>query len=276
MKIGDFNDLKLLRFTSVGAYLADDEDNEVLLPNKYITDEMSIDDMLRLYVYRDSEDRPVATTEVPHIKLNGFAYLKITSVNFYGAFADWGLEKELLIPYKEQQKKLEEGQWCLCVLLHDADTDRLYGSSKIRRHLQPCEEKIDSKQPVEVLICDTTDLGTRVIVSDKYEGIIYSSDMHKNVRRGERVPGFVSKVREDGKLDVRLEKPGYGKIEGSVEILLNILQKDGYLPLTDKSDPELIKATLGMSKKTFKQAVGFLYREKLIKLDNDKIELLRN
>jgi predicted RNA-binding protein (virulence factor B family) len=135
---------------------------------------------------------------------------------------------------------------------------------------------MDYKKPVEVLICDTTDLGTRVIVNDMYEGLIYNSDMHKNVRRGQRVPGFVTKVREDGKLDVRLEKPGYGKIEGSVETLLSILEKDGYLPLTDKSDPELIKATLGMSKKSFKQAVGFLYKEKMIKLEKDKIELLKD
>lgn len=323
MKIGEMNELRILRFTSVGAYLgeletsitedySDVEDIElqqedivpeeeqeeslsskyvrstkaskeidlnrdtdgILLPNKYITEEMEVDDIINVFVYRDSEDRPVATTETPLIKMNGFAYLKITSVNFFGAFADWGLEKELMIPFKEQNLKVEEGRYYLTCLLLDDKTDRVFGSTRVQRYFQFCDEQFENDEEVSLLICETTDLGVKVVVNDKYSGLIFHNDISRPVKRGDWTTGYVSNVREDGKLDVRLDQSGYVKIEGSAEKLLEILKVQKTINLTDKSDPELIREIVGMSKKTFKQAVGNLYKQKLIALEEDRINYL--
>lgn len=328
MKIGEMNELRILRFTSVGAYLGELDENQdevlteddassfdedgfieeeeeieslsskytksgkkssysreidisserdndgVLLPNKYITTEMEIDDIINVFVYRDSEDRPVATTETPIIKMNGFAFLKVTSVNFFGAFADWGLEKELMIPFKEQNLKVEEGRYYLTCLLLDDKTDRVFGSTRVQRYFQFCDEQFESDDEVSLLICEITDLGVKVVVNDAYSGLIFHNDISRPIKRGEWTTGYVAKVREDGKLDIRLDKSGYVKIEGSAEKLLEILKVRKTLNLTDKSDPEIIRETVEMSKKTFKQAVGNLYKQKLISLDNDKITYL--
>lgn len=276
MKIGEMNELKLLRFTSVGAYLGDEEDNDVLLPNKYLTDEMDLDDMVNVFVYRDSEDRAVATTETPKIKMNGFAFLKVTSVNHFGAFVDWGLEKELMIPFREQNLKLEEGRYYLTCLLLDESTDRVFGSTKVNRYFEPCEHEFDPDEEVSLLICETTDLGIKVVVNDRYSGMIFHNDISRPIKRGDWTTGFVSNVREDGKLDVRLDKTGYVKVEGSAERLLEILKVRKKLSITDKSDPEIIRETVGMSKKTFKQAVGNLYKQRLITLEADAITYIGN
>lgn len=271
MKIGQFNELTLVRFTSVGAYLEDEENNDVLLPNKYLTDEMELDSVLDVFVYRDSEDRAVATTEIPKIELNGFAYLKVTAVNHFGAFMDWGLEKELMVPFKEQNLKLEEGRYYLTLLLLDELTDRVYGSTRISRHLNKCQEEFDPDTEVELLISDTTDLGVKVIVNNQYSGLIFRNDISRTLRRGDITNGFVSKVREDGKLDVRLDKAGIAKIDSSAERLLEILKSKNELFITDKSDPDTIRETIGMSKKTFKKALGNLYKKKLVTLSESKI-----
>lgn len=272
MKIGEFNELTLIRFTSVGAYLCDEEDNDVLLPNKYLTDEMELDDLLTVFVYRDSEDRAVATTQTPLIELNGFAYLKVTSVNHFGAFADWGLEKELMIPFKEQNKKLEEDRYYLTYLLLDEQTDRVYGSTKTNRYVKECTESFDPDQEVELLIGENTDLGLKVIVNNTYAGLIFNNDISRTVKRGEITKGYVAKVREDGKLDIRLEIAGFDKVLSSAERLLEVLKKKGRISITDKSHPDDIREAIGMSKKTFKQAVGNLYKKRLIELKEDSIE----
>lgn len=276
MKIGEFNELTLLRFTSVGAYLGDEEDNDVLLPNKYLTDDMELDDKLSVFVYRDSEDRAVATTETPYIQLNGFAYLKVTSVDFVGAFADWGLEKELMIPFKEQNKKLEEGRYYLTYLLLDEQTDRVFGSTKTNRYVTHCEEQFDPNEPVDLLICESTDLGVKVIVNNLYAGLIFNNDISRPIKRGDYTTGYVANVREDGKLDIRLDKVGMDKVLSSADELLAIIKKRGFISITDKSHPDDIREAVGMSKKTFKQAVGNLYKQRLIALKEDRIEYVGN
>lgn len=274
MNIGEFNNLTILRFTSVGAYLADEEDNDVLLPNKYLTDDMQLDDEVNVFIYRDSEDRVVATTEKPYIEMGGFAYLKATAVSHFGAFVDWGLEKELMVPFKEQNLKLEEGRYYLTHLFLDDQTDRVVGSTRVQRYFEFCEEEFEADALVDLLICETTDLGVKVVVNNKYSGLIFRSDISKAVKRGDYVKGYVAKVREDGKLDIRLDKVGYDKISGSAEELLKILQRDKSLNLTDKSDPDDIREIVGMSKKTFKQAVGNLYKQRLITLGDGKITIV--
>lgn len=273
MNIGEVNHLQILRFTSVGAYLGDEEGNDVLLPNKYLTEGLEIDQMVDVFVYRDSEDRAVATTEKPLIELGGFNYLYIKEVTMYGAFADWGLEKDLMIPFKEQRKKLEEGKWYLITLQLDADTDRVFGSTKVNRYLHECDHPFDRTAPADLLICDESELGIKVIVDNRYSGLIYHNDITRNLERGERTTGFVYNVREDGKLDVRLDPVGKVKISESAERLLSLLKVQKFLPIHDKSDPEEVRDCVGMSKKTFKQAVGSLYKERLILLDKDGIRL---
>ncbi len=275
MKIGEFNTLTVLRFTSVGAYLGDDNDNDVLLPTKYIDKNLEIGDTIHVFLYRDSEDRTVATTEIPYIEMNKFAYLKVTSVNFYGAFADWGLEKELMIPYKEQTKIPEEGKYYLVYLGLDEKTDRVYGSMKTNRFLEKCMDKDLENKRVGLLICDRTDLGVKVIVNDKYQGLIFNNFITENIKRGQRTVGYVEKVREDGKLDIRLSKVGKEKTEDATERILEILRSEGMLKLTDKSRPDDIRKQLQMSKRTFKETIGKLYKKRLIRLDDDKIVYLQ-
>lgn len=274
MKVGQKNTLRVLRFTSVGAYLGDEHDNDVLLPNKYLTDDIHLDDDVDVFLYRDSEDRLVATTEIPLVSIGGFAFLKIKEVNFYGAFADWGLEKDLMIPFKEQHVQLLENQYYLTSLKLDESTDRLYGTTKVIKLFSKCTDESIMDGPVPILIGDTTDLGVKVIVDDKYQGLIYHNDVSRVIKRGQYTTGYVYTVREDGKLDVRLEKAGYdAKIEDFSERILDLLQKQPSLPLTDKSDPELIREMVGMSKKAFKQAVGKLYKDRLIEINKDSIDL---
>lgn len=266
--------MRVLRFTSVGAYLGDEEDNDVLLPNKYLTEDLDIDSEVEVYLYRDSEDRLVATTERPLIDLHGFAYLKTKAVNYFGAFMDWGLEKDLMVPFKEQKLKFEEGRHYLVTLQLDEATDRLFASARVNRYLHECTEDFDPKREVELLICEQTDLGVKVIVENKYSGLIFNNDISRPVTPGQRTKGYVAKVREDGKLDVRLDPTSYAKVSGSAEKILEILKKKKYIALTDKSHPDDIREALEMSKKTFKQAVGNLYRERIIRLESDGIYLV--
>lgn len=273
MIIGDYNDLEILRFTSVGAYLGDEEGNDVLLPNKYLNDQWDIGDMICVFLYRDSEDRLVATTEDPKITINNFAYLKANSVSFYGAFMDWGLEKDLLIPFREQARKIEEDKEYLTYLYLDEATDRLVGTTKTDKHLKKCTDELKEGDKVQLIVCERTDLGQKVIVNEQFKGLVFSNDITKKLSRGQKTTGFVSKVRPDGKLDIKLEQEGYDKIDKISQDLLQIIQEKKSIPLTDKSSPEEIKEQLNMSKKTFKQAVGKLYKQRLIELHPDKITL---
>lgn len=273
MQIGKINALRIDRFTSVGAFLSDEEGNEVLLPKKYLTEDLTEEDNVNVFVYRDSEDRIVATTEIPDIELNGFAVLPVKEVNFFGAFADWGLEKDLMIPFKEQQNKLEEGRSYMTCLLLDESTDRLYGSTRIKKYLQECTEDLAPNTEVNVLVWERSDLGMKVIVDNKYSGLIFNNDLSRNLIPGEYTKGYVAKVREDGKLDIRLEPSGYGKISESAERLLDILKRRKRLSVNDKSDPDDIRDAVAMSKKTFKQAVGALYKQRLVEITDDGIFL---
>lgn len=274
MILGEYNILEILRITAPGAYLGDEEGNDVLLPGKYIPEGAEIGDRITVFLYKDSEDRLVATTEHPKINLYGYAYLKTTSVNLYGAFLDWGLEKELLVPFKEQNQRMEEGKSYLVTLQLDQATDRLYASMKVNKFLIPCSDFDLAGKEVEILICEKTDLGVKVIADDLYQGIIYRNDINKPLKRGDRLRGYVLNVREDGKLDIRLEQIGVRRFDDAEEKLLYLVKELGLLPLTDKSDPDQIREIAGMSKKLFKQTVGKLYKNRLIQLTSGGIQLV--
>jgi len=275
MKIGEYNTLRILRLTTVGAYLGDDEDNDVLLPNKYLTHEMSVGEDIEVFLYKDSEDRLVATTEKPFITLNEFAYLRVKEVTPFGAFLDWGLEKDLLVPFREQTTKLEEDKYYLIYLKLDTETNRLVATAKTNKYFSVDTSEVEINKEVEILICESFDLGVKIVIEGKFLGIIYHNDVTRKLRRGDYTIGYVYNIREDGKLDVRLEKSGYEKIEPNAERLLALINnRKGILYLTDKSDPDDIRDTVGMSKKTFKQAVGNLYKQKKIRINPDSLEAI--
>ena len=273
MNLGQYNELEILRFTSVGAYLGDAEGNDVLLPNKYLYDELEVGDVGTVFLYKDSEDRLVATTETPKIILNQFAYLNVSEVSLYGAFLDWGLEKDLMVPFKEQNQRMEEGRSYLITLRIDEATDRLYATMKINKWLEECNDQELINQPQEILICDQTDLGVKVIVADKYHGMIFRNDISKPLRRGQRVTGYIYNIREDGKVDVRLEPTGFVRYTEAMESIMTKLEVQKVLPLSDSSDPDEIREIMGMSKKTFKQAIGQLYKAGKITIQPNEIRI---
>lgn len=276
MEIGKINKLTVARATDNGYYLVDEYENEVLLPNAYISDDLKIADDLEVFIYKDSEDRIVAVTSQPYVLLEEFAYLKVKEVNQYGAFIDWGLPKDLMVPFAEQTEKMEEGKSYLIFLLQDEQTERLIGSSMVNEFV--FFDDIDVKQgdEVDLLLYNLTELGMNAIVNNMYKGLIFNSDIHKIIQPGDRIKGYVKQVREDGKIDILLEPLGYkNSIDNNTEIIISVLKEnDGFLNLTDKSSPEAIKQKLGLSKKAFKRGMGKLYKQKLVELSEEGIKLI--
>lgn len=275
IEIGKNNVLKALRMTSVGMYLGNAEGEEVLLPNKYIPENFNVDDEIDVFIYKDSEDRIIATNLEPKIKLNEFACLMCKDVNNIGAFMDWGLEKDLLVPYREQAKKMEVGKRYPVYLYLDERTGRLAASSKIESFIEKQHIKLNIGEKVDLLICYNSDLGVNVIINNTYKGIIYHNDLFTYISIGDKVEGYIKNIREEGKIDVTLQKLGYSQVEDAAEkILAKIKSSNGVLKLTDKSDSEEIMFRLQMSKKNFKKAIGGLYKQGLIRLEEDGIYLI--
>jgi len=275
IEIGNYNTLKVLRETSVGAFLGDDEGHEVLLPGKYVPGEISVDSEIEVFVYRDSEDRLVSTTLKPKIMLHQFAVLQAVMVNQIGAFLDWGLEKNLFVPFREQGTKMLKGRWYMVYLYLDEQTDRLVASSKINRFLNNEQLTVKEGDEVDVMIWETTDLGVNVIINNLHKGLVYHNEFFAQVSPGDIRKGYISKIRDDNKIDVQLQMPGVGNIEPSAARILEILKtKDGFLPLTDNSEPEEIARILEMSKKTFKKAIGSLYKQKIIMIEKNGIRFI--
>jgi len=275
ISIGKQQKLKVLRFAEQGLYLVDEEDNEVLLPNKYITDNMPVYAEVDVFVYKDSEDRPVATTEIPKIKLNEFGFLKVNDIASFGAFLDWGLEKDLLVPNNQQAQDMVAGKNYLVYMYLDDETDRLAASSKINRFLNNDELTVSEGDEVDLIIANQSTLGINVIINEKHKGMLYHNEVFSSIKPGEHTKGYIKKIREDNKIDVSLQKQGYGNIEPNTALILEKLKANkGFLPLNDKSNPEAIKAQLSISKKTFKKAIGALYKLKLITIEKDGLHLV--
>ncbi len=273
MQLGLINTLTIDRFTPPGAFLEDEQGNEVLLPQKYLLDTYDLGQKIDVFVFKDSQQRIVCTTEEPFLLLGDFKYLRVTQVKPIGAFVDWGLDKNLLIPFSEQICKLEEEDYYLFVLRYDYKTDRLFGSMRVRKSLDICNEDLKG-QEVDLLICEQNDLGVSVIVNNRYDGMIFDSNIIANIEPGDERKGYVEKVRDDGKLDIRLEPITFEKYDLAESKILELLQENGKLMLSDKSPSDLINKELGMSKRTFKQAIGKLYKHRRIKINKDSIEFI--
>jgi predicted RNA-binding protein (virulence factor B family) len=273
--LGKYNNLEILRDTTVGLFLGDDEGNDVLLPNKYVPEEFEIGDYLNVFCYLDHEERIVATTLVPFVMVDQFQLLQVAEVNEYGAFMDWGLEKHLLVPFREQRNKMQEGQWYVVYCYLDEKTDRLVASNKLDKFLSNDELTVQALDQVDLVVTRLTDLGWEVIINHKHKGLVYSNEIFKKVAVGDKLPGYIKNIRPDNKIDVSLQPIGYQSLEPAANLIYEkLVSNGGVLKLHDKSDPEDIKRLLQMSKKTFKKGIGALYKERKIEIKSDSIRLL--
>lgn len=268
--LGTYSTLTAKRQLLQGIYLEDAEGDEVLLPNKYIPKGMQLEDEISVFVYTDSEDRIVATTIKPKIQLHEFACLIVNQVTKFGAFLDWGLEKDLFVPFKEQKLKMKEGNAYIVYLYNDEESDRLVASAKIFKYLSNEELTVKEEEQVNLLIAEPTDLGVNVIINNRHRGLIYKNEIFQTLELGDQIKGYIKKVRADNRLDVSLQAQGLPNIEPSAIRVLDYLQMNqGFITLTDKSRPEEIMAKMQMSKKSFKKALGSLYKQKLVRLEKN-------
>ncbi|MFZ1807509.1 MAG: S1-like domain-containing RNA-binding protein [Cyclobacteriaceae bacterium] len=276
IEIGKYNELKILRHTSVGLYLGDETGKDVLLPNKYCPDDIEQGDKLRVFVYKDHEERIVATSLTPKIVLNDYALLKVTAVSSVGAFLDWGLEKDLMVPFNEQREKMEDGKWYLVYMNIDKKTDRLYASNKLDKFLQNESLSVAEGDEVDIIIMQKTDLGFSVVVNKEHKGLVFNNEVFKTLKLGDKLKGFVKNIRDDNKIDISLQPLGYEKFnDPNCELILTKLERSkGLLSITDNSSPEEIYSSLGMSKKAFKKAIGSLYKQRKITISQDGITLI--
>ena len=274
MNLGQYNSLSILRETDPGLFLGDEQGNEVLLPHKYKPEQYEIGQRLEVFVYLDNQQRPIATTQEPYVTLNQFAYLRCCEVNQHGAFMDWGLVKQLFVPFREQARPMKSGHWYVIYLYLDPKTDRLVGSSKTNRFLSQEGMSLKKFDACEILVTHLTEKGANVIINERHQGLIYIDDIFEDIRSGDRLTAYVKKVRDDNKVDIVLQPLGYKSIEPNADYILQELEAaGGFLPLSDHSTPDLIRQELGMSKKLFKKAIGFLYKEKRITIAEDGISL---
>lgn len=274
LQLGKFQELTILRETDPGLFLGDTEENEVLLPHRYKPEEYKIGDTIKVFLYLDNEERPIATTDEPFISLNEFAYLHCSAVTKYGAFMDWGLVKQLFVPFKEQARPMNNGKWYIVYLYLDEQTNRLVGSSKTNKFLKNGSIDLAKYDEVDILVSHITDKGANAIINGKYKGLIYLEDIFEDIRTGDKMKAFVKKVRPDKKIDLVLHAEGYKGIEPNASFLMDELKAaGGFLPFHDKTDPETIKNELGLSKKSFKRAIGSLYKDKQIVITKDGIEM---
>ena len=278
MQIGRQQILKAKRYTDNGCYLTNAADEEVLLPNAYIPEQFSVGDQIKVFIYKDSEDRIVAVTTKPYVQLEEFAYLKVIDVNSYGAFLDWGLPKDLLVPYSEQAMTMEVGKSYLIFVCYDEETDRLIGSAKVKQFIYFDDIDLALHEEVIVLPYKKTNHGIECIINNMYRGLIFYSDIFKPIKLGIKFNAYVKNIREDGKIDLSIEPIGFKhSAEKNSHLILQYLRaNDGYLKLTDKSTPEEINQLFGISKKSFKRVIGHLYKNKLIILKPDGIKLIKD
>jgi len=275
IQLGQYNRLKATRSTRHGMYLADEEGMEVLLPRKYVPEDLKEEQYMEVFVFNDSEDRPTATTVQPKILLHQIAFLQVKQVNRFGAFLDWGLEKDLLVPFREQRKEMIKGKSYLVYLYVDDESQRLVATNKWHRYINNEDLTVEQDQEVDLIIANSTDLGINVIINHKHQGLIYKNEIFRRLRPGDQVKGFIKLIREDNKIDVRLQQQGYAHVEPNADKILQILRNnDGFLALHDGSSPDDIRSQLEMSKKTFKKAIGALYKRQLIEIKSKGIYLV--
>jgi uncharacterized protein len=274
VKVGDYNRLKIIRAADFGLYL-DDGYQGILLPKRFVPSSVKVGDELDVFVYHDSEDRIIATTQKPLGTVGEIVYLQAVSTTPQGAFLDWGLMKDLFVPKSQQVSLMRTGGHYLVRIYIDEQTGRVAATERIEQSLSNDQLTVKELEMVQLTVYRRTDIGYVVIINDKHTGVLHFNEIYRNISVGDRFPGFIKKIYPDNKIDVAAGKPGYGRVEDESSKILRLLQEhNGYLPYYDKSDPEEIYDFFGMSKKTFKMTVGNLYKQKKITLEKTGIRLI--
>ena len=274
LEIGKFNNLQVVKIADHGVYMDGGEEGTILLPNRYVPEGTEIDDWVEVFLYFDSDDLLIATTETPKAFVGNVELLRVIDTNRVGAFLDWGLPKDLLVPYSEQQHPMREGESYMVFVFHDHTTDRILASSKLNRYFEEEATNLEPRQKVDLRVTDKTDLGYKVLINDQYLGLIFNGDAFRPLVLGERLPGYIKAIREDGKIDVIISQHSFAGDNGLEDQILDYLKASGgESDLTDKSAPELIYGQFKVSKKKYKNALGALYKRKMIVITREKISL---
>ncbi|MEZ5199446.1 MAG: S1-like domain-containing RNA-binding protein [Bacteroidales bacterium] len=278
VEIGRINNLRVVKEVDFGVYLDGGDMGEILLPQKYVVPEdYEKTGFLDVFIYLDSEDRLIATTEKPFAKVGEFAFLKVAAVNKYGAFLDWGLPKDLLVPFREQKQNMEEGKSYVVYIYVDNESQRIAASAKVDKFLDLTPIEYVDGEEVDLMIYSETDIGFKAIINRAHWGILYKNEVFQKLKTGDAVKGYIKKIRDDNKIDLSLQKTGFELMDEVAEnILAKLKEKNGFIPVGDKSSPETISAYFGISKKSFKKSVGLLYKKRLITLENEGIRLIEN
>ena len=274
IELGKFNQLEVVKEVDFGVYLDGGEEGEILLPTRYVPEDCKIGDILNVFLYLDMDERLIATTLTPFVQVGQFACLEVSWVNQYGAFLNWGLMKDLFVPFREQKMKMQVGRKYVVHAHLDEESYRIVASAKVERYLSKEKPEYAAGEEVNILIWQKTDLGFKAIIDNKYSGLLYENEIFSSIETGMEMKAFVKQVREDGKVDLILQKPGFEKVDDFAKTLLDyIKEQGGRIHLNDKSPAEDIYDTFGVSKKTFKKGVGDLYKKRLITLHEDGIAL---
>ena len=274
MEIGKYYELEVVKELDFGVYLKSDL-GEILLPLKYVPEDTEVGDIIRVFIHKDSEDRLLATTLAPKGVVGDFASLETKDKTPHGAFMDWGLEKDLFVPNREQHTPFEIGKKYIVRICLDHKSDRLIGVSKINTFLSSNAEELTEGQQVKLLIYGQSDAGYSAVINNKYKGLIYKNEVFEPIAVGDEKVGYIKKIREDQKIDLSLTPAGVEAIDTNRQVVLDKLQEhDGYIALHDKSDPDDIVGTFNMSKKAFKKAIGGLYKDKVITIEEEGIRLV--
>ena len=276
VELGKKANLEILKLTDFGYYLDGQNFGEILMPKRYITSDMKIGGMVDVFVFLDGEERIVATTETPYAEAGGFARMKVNKVERVGAFLDWGVSKELLVPFSEQKVKMEAGRYYFVHVFLDKVTDRIAATMKIEKYLNKSIPTYKVGDKVRVIVSAITDIGYKCITDERFVGVLYKNEVYKNLLVGQKLDVYIKKVREDHKIDLSVESLGYKKIDKNAQHILDMLSKSkSGLPYNDKTDPEVIYKIFGFSKKIFKQAIGNLYKQRQIIITPKGIELVK-
>jgi Uncharacterized protein conserved in bacteria len=276
IQIGKYNTLKVVKDLDFGLYLDGGNELEILLPARYVPKNVKPGDEIEVFIYHDNEGRLIATTARPYATVGEFKFMEVKSVNSIGAFLDWGIMKDLLVPFKEQKIEMKEGRWYLVYVRLDHVTQRIMASARIDKFLNNTPPIYEVNEEVNVLIADETEIGYKVIINNSHWGLIYHNEVFQRLEKGEEHKAYIKEVREDEKIDVSLTKLGYEKVGGVASIILDSLEaQGGFLGVHDKSEPELIYSLFRCSKKSFKQAIGTLYKQKRITIENNGIRLIK-
>ena len=276
LEIGKYNTLKIVKDLDFGVYLDGGNEKEILLPARYVPKNVKPGDEVEVFIYHDNEGRLIATTARPLATVGEFKFMEVKSVNNTGAFLEWGLMKDLLVPFKEQKMPMREGRWYLVYVHLDHITGRIVASARIDKYLDNVMPEYTFNQEVNLLVADETDIGYKVIINNLHWGLVYYNEVFRRLEKGEEIKGYIKEVREDEKIDVSLVPLGYQKIEGWAGTILESLKSQGgFIAVHDKSAPEVIQSLFQCSKKSFKQAIGALYKQHLITLENGGISLAK-